>query len=115
MKIFLNNNCESFTGRIGKNYGYAVQKQGKGFYLRRNSRGHVPPDGHIQAIFDCAEIAMQGTYFSDVECKAEELHNALYEARDFVAAQQVWENFVQYKKRIYHARDILNFKTTFSL
>ena len=114
MKIILTNNCESFTGRIGKNYGYAVKKRKKGFYLIRNPK-NVPPVGHIQAIFALAIMANARLHIADVECSAEELHNALYEAHHFVAAQHVWENFVQYKKRSYCADDILNLKTTFGL
>ena len=115
MKIFLNNNCESFTGRIGKNYGYYVCKRKKGYYLVKNAKGFVPPVGHICAIFALAIMAKARLHIADVECSAEELHNALYEAHHFVAAQHVWKNFVDYKKRSYCADDLLNLKTTFGL
>ena len=114
MKIFLNNNCESFTGRIGKNYGYAVKKRKKGFYLIRNPK-NVPPVGHICAIFALAIMAKVRLHIADVECSADELQYALYEAHYFVASEHVRRNYIDYKKRTYNADDILNLKTTFGL
>ena len=114
MKIFLNNNCESFTGRIGKNYGYAVKKRKNGFYLIRNPK-NVPPVGHIQAIFALAIMAKAQLHIADVECSADELQYALYEAHHFLASEHVRRNYIDYKKRTYCADDLLNLKTSFGL
>lgn len=114
MQIILSENCASFTGAISKKYGYAVRKQKGGFYGCRNSNGRVPPDGHLNFIFTHAEIAHQGLLLADVLVHVEELIDALQEARKWVPAGWLEAN-KNNVPRIYHARDILNFKTTFSL
>ena len=113
MEVKLSSGCESFTGSFGSGYGYAIKKTKKGFFSQRNSRGYVPPDGHMRFIFTCAEIARMGLHFADVKVHAVELQEALYEAHAFVAAQEVrrtWD-----KKIYYNALDIINLKKTFGL
>ena len=113
MEVKLSSGCESFTGSFGSGYGYAIKKTKKGFFSQRNTRGNVPPDGHMRFIFTCAEIARMGLHFSDVKVHALELQEALYEAHAFVAAQEVrrtWD-----KKIYYNALDIINLKKTFGL
>lgn len=113
MQIILSQNCTSFTGAISKKYGYTVKRRKNGFYSVRNPK-NVPPDGHLNFIFTHAEIAYQGFLFDDVLVHVEELIDALQEARKWVPAGWLEAN-KNNVPRIYHARDILNFKTTFSL
>lgn len=114
MKIILSDQCESFTGSLGKGFGYFIVRRKNGFYTVR-SKHNVPEDGHWRFILACMQIAKNQLYFSDIQVSWLELHDALYEAHHFVAAQHVWKNFVDYKKRSYCADDLLNLKTTFGL
>ena len=117
MRIFLNETvCKSFTGQLSKKYGYAVRKQRTGFYLMRCSKNkvNVLPDGHLRSIFGLAQMARNGLLITEVKCHVDELINALQEAHKWVAAGWLEAN-KNNVPHIYHARDILNFKTTFSL
>ena len=80
MKLILTKKCASFTGSLGKGYGYAVRKHIKGFYGYRNSRGHVPPDGHLRFIIACAKLAQMRTHIVDIQLPEREFRNALAEA-----------------------------------
>ena len=115
MEVKLSSDCERFTGSFGSGYGYAIKKTKKGFFSQRNSRGIVPPDGHMRFIFTCAEIARMGLHFADVKVEYIELNDALKEAGRHIAAQQVYHNAVQKGKFFYNALDIINLKTTFGL
>ena len=115
MEIILTKQCESLTGFLNKNYGYAVQKRKSKFYGVRSSRGTVPPDGHIRFILACAKLAQAKLHIADIRIHWTELYDALYEAYHFVAADQVGWNGREAKKLTYNARDILNLKTTFGL
>ena len=108
MKIILTNQCASLTGCLNKGFGYSVQKQKGGFYSKRNSKGHVPPEGHLAFILACAKIANTGLYISDIRLSREELRDALVEAHK-------WNATGFLKKDFYTARDILNLKTLFGL
>ena len=107
MKIILSSNCESFTGSLGRGFGYFIVRRKNGFFSVR-SRHTVPPDGHWRFIVACAEIARMGLHFSDIKASRVEVSDALKEARHFIAATHL--NLANY-----HARDILNLKTTFGL
>ena len=107
MKIILSSNCESFTGSLGRGFGYFIVRRKNGFFSVR-SRHSVPPDGHWNFIVSCAEIARMGLHFSDIKASRVEVSDALKEARHFIAATHL--NLANY-----HARDILNLKTTFGL
>lgn len=115
MEIILTKQCESLTGCLNKNYGYAVQKRKSKFYGVRASRGTVPPNGHILFIFACAYLAKAKLHVTDIRIHWTELYDALYEAYYFVAAQQVYANAKANAKASYSASDILNLKTTYGL
>ena len=107
MRIILSSSCESFTGSLGRGFGYFIVRRKNGFFSVR-SRHSVPPDGHWRFIIACAEIARMGLHFSDIKASRVEVSDALKEARHFIAATHL--NLANY-----HARDILNLKTTFGL
>ena len=107
MEIILSSNCESFTGSLGRGFGYFIVRRKNGFFSVR-SRHSVPPDGHWRFIVACAEIARMGLHLSDIKASRVEVSDALKEARHFIAATHL--NLANY-----HARDILNLKTTFGL
>lgn len=108
MKIILSKQCESFTGSLGKGYGYHIQHRKNGFFGKRNTKGDVPPDGHWRFIVACAELAQKGLHIADIRVSRDEVKNALYEAHHFIALRQL-------RLDNYNARDILNLKTTFGL
>ena len=107
MEIFLSSNCESFTGSLGRGFGYFIVRRKNGFFSVR-SRHSVPPDGHWRFIVACAEIARMGLHLSDIKASRVEVSDALKEARHFIALQNL-------RKDSYNARDILNLKITFGL
>ena len=110
MKLILTSYCTSFTGTIQKGHGYAVQRRKSGFYGRRNTRGDVPPDGHLRFIIACAKLA-GGLYVADIEIDSIELACALKEAGHKYASWYVTTD----PRHIFHAADILNLKTRFEL
>jgi len=107
MRIILSEQCESLTGMLDSGLGYFIVKRGKSFYSQR-SRHYVPEDGHWRFIALCAELAQNKLHIADIRVDREEVKKALYEARCFIAMQNLRKDF-------YDARDILNLKTTFGL
>ena len=81
MKIILSKQCESLTGMLNSSLGYHIEH-------RKNAQNKL----HI----------------ADIRVSREELKQAMYEARIFIAMQHL-------RKDLYDARDILNLKITFSL
>ena len=108
MKIILSKQCESLTGMLNSSLGYHIEHRKNGFFSKRNQRGIVPPEGHWRFIVTCAELAQNKLHIADIRVSREELKQAMYEARIFIAMQHL-------RKDLYDARDILNLKTTFSL
>ena len=108
MTITLSTNCTSLTGSLGQGYGYHIQRRGKSFCSKRNSKGTVPSDGHLRFILAYAELAKMGLHVTGIRVSGEELQEACQEAQQFIAARQV-------NRPIYNADDIINFKRTFSL
>ena len=108
MKIILSKQCESLTGMLNSSLGYHIEHRKNGFFSKRNQRGIVPPDGHWRMILTCAELAQNKLHIADIRVSREELKQAMYEARIFIAMQHL-------RKDLYDARDILNLKITFSL
>ncbi len=104
MEIILSRNCESFTGSIGRGFGYHIQRRKNGFFGKRNSKGDVPHDGHWRFIVACAEIAKIGLHVRDIRVPAYEVAAALDEAHNHWATHHV--------KPIgeYNADDILQLK-----
>jgi len=108
MEIILSERCKSLTGNLGCGFGYHIQRRKNGFFAKRNSKGEIPPDGHWRFILACAQLAQKGLQIADIRVSRDEVKNALYEARCFIAMQNLRKDF-------YDARDIINLKTTFSL
>ena len=108
MKIILSKQCESLTGMLNSSLGYHIEHRKNGFFSKRNQRGIVPPDGHWRFIVTCAELAQNKLHIADIRVSREELKQAMYEARIFIAMQHL-------RKDLYDARDIINLKITFSL
>ena len=107
MEIILSKQCESLTGSLGRGFGYFIVRRGKRFFSQR-SRHSVPPEGHWRFILTCAQLAQNKLHIADIRVSREELKQAMYEARIFIAMQHL-------RKDLYDARDILNLKITFSL
>ena len=115
MEIFLTEQCKSLTGSLGRGFGYHIQRRRDRFFAKRNSKGSIPADGHWRFIAACAELAHIGLHISDIKIHWHELQTALYDAKHFVASEQVRRNYADKCKANYDARDILNLKTTFGL
>ena len=115
MQLILSKQCESLTGSLGSGYGYAVQKQKGGYYAKRNSKGIVPPDGHLRFILKCAELAQMKLHIVDIKVNWLELQTALYEAKCFTASEQVRRNYADKGKATYNATDVFNFKQRYNL
>ena len=85
MEIFLTKQCESFTGSLGKGFGYHIQRRTdrngkKRFWGVRQSNGEIPADGHLRFIFICAELAQLKVHITDIRVPRKELSDALWEA-----------------------------------
>ena len=113
MEVITSSNVETITGKLDSYTGYYLQarrnKNGKVRIFSYRRRGYVPRDGHWRFILMCAEMAYTGLYATDVLVPGNDLYWALYEAGHFIAAQCL------YKRHTFHARDIINLKTTFGL
>ena len=107
MRIILSSNCESFTGSLGRGFGYFIVRRKNGFFSVR-SRHSVPPDGHWNFIVSCAQIAKAGLHISDIKVSRDEVMQALKEARIFKPREC-------FKLEQYNARQLINLKITFSL
>ena len=80
MEIILSKRCESFTGSLGKGFGYHIQRRKNGFFAKRNSNGEIPADGHLRFILACAELAQMKTHITDIRVPRCEFQSALSEA-----------------------------------
>ncbi len=80
MEVILSRKCESFTGSLGKSYGYFIRKQNGKFISIRSRHPPIPCDGHWRFIVKCAELAMIKLYFADIRVSGQEIIDALYEA-----------------------------------
>ena len=109
MEIILSKQVESLTGSLGRGYGYHIQRRANGFFGKRDSKGIVPYDGHWRFILACASLAKTKLHIIDVLVSGAELRTALDEACAFIARDNVKI------EKVYHADDIINFKTTFDL
>ena len=115
MEVILSRQCLSLTGMLERGLGYYLRSTKKGRFYSQRSKGVVPPDGHWRFIVLCAEQAQNGLHIADVKVGWMEVQSALYEARHFIASEQVRRNYADKSKATYDARDILNLKITFSL
>ena len=114
MEVILSKQCESLVGTLERGLGYSLQQRGKRFFSQR-SKHFVPADGHWRFIVLCAELTRNKLYITDIKVDWLELQTALYEAKCFIASEQVRRNYADKCKASYNARDVLNLKTTFSL
>lgn len=115
MKIIISPMCESITGSLGSGFGYHIQRRKNGFFGKRNTKGIVPPDGHLRFILTCANLAKIALHISDIEVNWLELQEALYEARKFQASEHVRRNYNDKNKATYNARDIINLTNLFGI
>ena len=107
---------ESITGYLNKKHGYYIRRTKKNKFIgQRAPKKNILPNGHLNFIFDCAQIAKNGLYMADIKVTAEELANALFEAGKVNFALFVKDKFKNNIKSLYNAQDIINFKNTFSL
>ena len=110
MQLILSKQCESLTGSLGSGYGYAVQKQKGGYYAKRNSKGIVPPDGHLRFILKCAELARMKLHIVDIQVSVGELDEALEEATEGMV-QTPWAP----SDAIVNAEQVLKLKQEYKL
>ena len=115
MEIFLSKQCESLTGSLGRGFGYYIRSTKTGRFFGQRSKHSVPPDGHWRFIVACAELAQNKLHIADIKVDWFEILTALWEAKHFVASEQVERNKIRIGKINYSARDIINLKTTFGL
>ena len=105
MEIILTKQCESFTGSLGRGYGYHIQRRKNGFFAKRNSKSYVPMDGHWRFIKACAELALQELHIDDILVTAGELKAALDEAgKIFYSSKLVRAR----KGEIWHASQVMD-------
>ena len=79
MEIILSKACESFTGSLGKGFGYYIRRRGNRFFGARSKHG-APPDGHWRFILACSQLAQTKLHITDIRVSAQELRDALDEA-----------------------------------
>ena len=112
MEVILSSNCNSFTGSLGRGFGYYIKshlsyRSGKErFFSQRNSKGPIPPDGHLRFIFACAELAIAKLHIVDIRVSAEEMRAAFNEAHVLYGDRLVKADAEQ----IINAREVLDFK-----
>ena len=105
MEIILTKQCESFTGSLGRGYGYHIQRRKNGFFAKRNSKSYVPMDGHWRFIKACAELALQELHIDDILVTAEELEAALNEAGEILIPCSLK---LARKDEIWHASQVMD-------
>ena len=103
MEIILSKACESFTGSLGKGFGYYIRRRGNRFFGAR-SKHFVPPDGHWRFILACSQLAQIRLHITDIVVTRYEVQNAIQEAG--------WLHLIHAVdfKRTLNAADILAFK-----
>lgn len=104
MRVILSKQCLSLTGMLERGLGYHLVERKNGFIARRNSKGSVPPDGHLRFIFLCAELAQSKLHITDISLSGYELKYALTEACFLASALLVDPD------NEYNAAEVLQFK-----
>ena len=79
MEILLTKQCESYTGTIGRGFGYYIRSTKTGRFFSQRSKHQVPPDGHWRFIVTCAELAQMRFHIADIRVAIDEVTNALHE------------------------------------
>ena len=112
MEIILSKQCESLTGSLGKGFGYFIQRrrdhEGRYHFYSQRSKWNVPPDGHLNFIFTCADLAQMTLHVSDIKVTNRELFEALREANLPAPAFLNWNNV-----ETYNANDIINYRRNY--
>ena len=106
MKIILTEQCESFTGSLGRGFGYHIQRRKNGFFAKRNTKGSVPFNGHWLFIVACAQMAKAALHIVDILVSAKELREAINEA-GFLYGDKL---ATAKNNEIFHASQVLDFK-----
>ena len=114
MEIILSKQCESLTGSLGRGFGYHIQRRKNRFYAKRNTKGVVPPDGHLRFILTCADLAKSKLHISDIRVPRRELVFALWRAGRETLGDYVFTEPDKFPKT-FSASDIINFKNVFNL
>ena len=109
MRVILSKQCLSLTGMLERGLGYHLVARKNGFIARRNSKGSVPPDGHLRFIFLCAELAQNRLHITDIEVSQKEIMKALHEMH---RGDYLWQ--VSYPDTL-HADDVLSLKSKLGL
>lgn len=102
MKVILSKHCLTLAGMLEHDLGYHLVRRKNGFFARRNSKGHIPPDGHWRFIVLCAELAQNGLHISDIRITGVEINKALCEAK--------WGSPLIFPFWWYNAKQVLEFR-----
>lgn len=113
MEIILSKQCKSLTGSLGRGFGYFIvrrwcRKDVKYRYYSVRSKWNVPPDGHLQFILACAELAQMRLHIVDIVVPRDEIAQALTETGRGALGSAIF--YGHCGKDIYHATDIINLK-----
>ena len=111
MEIILSKQCESLTGSLGSGFGYHIQKRKNGFFAQRDSKGSIPPDGHLRFIFACADLARSKLHITDIRVSAKEFRQACNKADRCYGDELVKAK----DTHIYNAYEIVCFKMRWNL
>ena len=111
MEIILSKQCESLTGTLGRGYGYCIQKQKDKFVSKRNSKGVVPNDGHLNFILTCADLAQSKLHIADIRVSAKEFRQACWQADRWYGAEVAKAK----DSHVFNANDVLRFKQKWNL
>ena len=80
MEIILSKNIKKLSGTLYKGHGYFIRQTTEGKFVTVRKQGTIPPRGHLNTIFDIAEMTHDGFFVSDIKVHWLELQTALYEA-----------------------------------
>lgn len=114
MKIILSKQCESLTGSLGRGFGYHIQKRKNGFFVKRNSNGDIPPNGHLRFILSCANLAQSKLHITDVSVSRDEMMDALWEAGQTYPATCIAANKKEFPS-VFRTEDVINLKKNYNL
>lgn len=80
MEIILSKNIKKLSGSLCKSHGYFIRQTPEGKFVTVRKQGTIPPRGHLNTIFDIAEMTQDGFFVSDIKVQGKELNQALDEA-----------------------------------
>jgi hypothetical protein len=111
MEIILSKQCESLTGSLGSGFGYHIQRRKNGFFAKRDSKGSIPPDGHLNFILTCADLAQSKLHIADIRVSAKEFRQACWQAN-------MWYGHALINAKdshVFNAKEVLHFKQIWGL